>query len=315
MADKWRNKEKTAEEVIPLLKPGTIVCVFDTETTGLPKKDKVVKIIQFSAIRARVLDEYMLEEIDFIDLYINPEEKLAPKITEITGITDELLSYAPPEEVLAPEIFQYLNSADTWAAYNKQFDIGMLSRLADRVGFYFEEKPSVDVLEISRDWLRKGIDVPDNKLGTTYAYIYPDKPLRFHNSIEDVRATVSVMSALVPRYAELLKEKTEAKKMPRVERAYGWINPHNGRQQRIRVKLSVGEDGDIFYDCIEKCWSHKATPSAKKLFESLDIGELERQVLSKNSNAYATYTTMDQLARDRMTFLRKKESEKKRAAK
>lgn len=32
---RWRNVTKTAEETLPLLTPGRILCVFDTETTGL----------------------------------------------------------------------------------------------------------------------------------------------------------------------------------------------------------------------------------------------------------------------------------------
>ena len=48
---KWRNVTKTAEEILSLLKPGAVICVFDTETTGLSENDK---IIQFSAIRLRV---------------------------------------------------------------------------------------------------------------------------------------------------------------------------------------------------------------------------------------------------------------------
>lgn len=304
---KWRNVTKTAGEVFSLLEPGTTVCVFDTETTGLSCKDKV---IQFSAIRLKVLKGYKFEEIDFLDLYINPGFPLPSKIVEITGITDELLACAPYEEELAQTVFRYLASADVWAAYNASFDIKMLKGLAERSGSIFIEHPVLDVLEFSRDWLKKGEDVENHKLGTTYSFLYPDGDIRFHKAIEDVKATIKVMEALIPKYVEVIcKDDEIPKKEYHIEKAYAWINPHNQKQQRICLRLTDGNitsSGDIFYDYVDKCWSHKATAQAKRLFESLDLADVEERVLQMCSNRYDTFTSMDQLAKKRLTWLRSK---------
>ena len=64
---KWRNVTKHRQRKhSPLLTPGRILCVFDTETTGLGSN---AKIIQFSGIRLKISPGYKFEEVDFLDLY------------------------------------------------------------------------------------------------------------------------------------------------------------------------------------------------------------------------------------------------------
>ena len=78
----WRNIEPNAYAVLNLLSEAESIIVLDTETTGVAKN---AKIIQFSAIRYKINADFSLEQIDFFDTYINPDEKLKAKITEITG--------------------------------------------------------------------------------------------------------------------------------------------------------------------------------------------------------------------------------------
>lgn len=313
-ASTQRNLLKIAEEILPLLSPGSTVCVFDTETNGLPRGDKVVKIIQFSGIRFRVLDQFHFEEIDFLDRFINPEEPLPSKIVELTGITDDILREAPNEFIVGPRVFRFLDSADVWAAYNANFDLGRLTEMAERIGIYFEEHPCIDVLQMSRDWLKKGEDVVDNRLGTTYSFLFPDGELQFHNSMEDVRATVAVMEALLPKYTEL---DVGVARNIHVTKVRAWINPKQQSQQRIRIELDAPfpvKEGDIFYDAIQKCWSHASSAKARNAFDSFsltDFREIEKQTLELASNAYHRFQSMDELARQRISFLLKKQRENK----
>lgn len=318
MAMKWRNVTKTAKEILPLVSPDTVVCVFDTETTGLPRKGKSVKIIQFSAIRIKVHDGYRFEELDFLDLYINPKESLDGKITQITGITDEMLEKAADERKAASVIFGYLSKSDVWAAYNAPYDIAMLDEMSVRTHISTFPSPVIDVLVMSRDWLMKGLDVEDNRLESTYRCLYPDGSIRFHTAIEDVRATIQVMEALIPKYAAVIDDKADKpagiKKEMVLEKAYGWINPHNPHQQRICLRLTNGNtvsSGDVFYDVVEKCWSHKSTTQAKKLFASLDLADIEDRVLKMSSNQYCTYRTMDELGKSRISWLREAQKKSK----
>ena len=223
----WRNV-RTDAYLYPFEKARTMV-VFDTETTGLGKD---AKIIQFSGIKyARTLNS--LVPIEQIDFYINPQEPLKEKITEITGITDYVLAKARTEAVEAPGIFEFMESADLWVAYNIGFDVRMLHQMSQRTGIPFSEKPCLDVLEMARDFVKKE-DCGDHKLGTMIHYFWPDKSFQFHSSLDDVRATALLLTKFISmckNYTYDDADKIQAK----VIWASYWVNPNNSSQTRIKL--------------------------------------------------------------------------------
>ena len=162
------------------------------------------------------------------------------------------------------------------------------------------------------------VEVGDNwRWDTSYNVPLDEMMEIIYNAIEDVEATIKVMEALLPRYASIVEENAQPKKEVVIEKAYAWINPHNPRQQRICLTLTDGDavsSGDIFYDAVDKCWSHKATTKAKKLFASLDLYDIEARVLQLCSNYYQTFDSMDELAKSRISWLQKKKREEKAKA-
>ncbi|MFQ7854289.1 MAG: exonuclease domain-containing protein [Flavonifractor plautii] len=67
---------------------GDIVC-FDIETTGLDKRRDVITEIGAVVLRNR-------EVVEQFSTFADPERPLTREITELTGITDEMLRGAPP---------------------------------------------------------------------------------------------------------------------------------------------------------------------------------------------------------------------------
>ena len=243
------------------------------------------------------------------EFYSGTEEAAPAKPEKKTKKQDLAPAEAPAEKQVVSQIFRFLDEADVWAAYNSPFDLRMLDGMSSRTAISLQPHPSIDVLQFSRDWLEKGKDVESHNLANTYSYLYPDGAIQFHKAIEDVKATIKVMEALIPRYVDSIRN-TEAtpRKEVVVEKAYAWINPHNQKQQRICLKLTDGNmtsSGDIFYDYVGKCWSHKTTAKARKLFESIDLAAIESRVLKLCSNRYDTFTNIDQLAQKRLNWLRK----------
>ena len=143
----WRNADRTKNRVLPYFQEGTSLIVFDTETTGLGRE---AKIIEFGGIRY-VIRNHALVPTHYLNRYINPEEPLSDKIVELTGITDEMVADAGNESTLAPEIYQFLESADLWAAYNCQFDLWMLRQMEEWTGLAFRLPECLDILEMARD--------------------------------------------------------------------------------------------------------------------------------------------------------------------
>ena len=103
------------------------VVFFDTETSGLDAD--TCQIIELAAIRIEQTDRGTLRVVKTFDDFIRlPEgEKLPEKITELTGITDEMLEKEGLDENDAVYDFEELLD-DTagpvlLAAHNAQFDL------------------------------------------------------------------------------------------------------------------------------------------------------------------------------------------------
>lgn len=106
-----------------MLKHETIL-LFDFETTGLnPDRDAIIEI---GAVRMEKRQGRYVET-GALDLLINVGVKLPAKITEITGITDDMLKEkgVSPEEATAMMRALYDEHA-LLVAYNLQFDISFL---------------------------------------------------------------------------------------------------------------------------------------------------------------------------------------------
>jgi DNA polymerase III alpha subunit (gram-positive type) len=277
--------------------------VFDTETTGLRSEDKV---IQFSGAKYQVGQDYSLTKVSELGLYINPGMPLPPKITEITGITDDMLRDFPNEYVLGSRIFNYLEDADVLAAYNANFDLRMLRGMAERVSWFWDETPTVDVLEMARDWCPSG-SVANHKLATVAEYLLPNDLSGFHNADVDVAVTAMVMEVCLKKYAEA--KPAQKGYAIHLESAHLFENPYQKSQKRIRLKLSEGDAGSIYYDIVNKVWACKSDAKSKKLFESVDMSNLEEQFLSKYGYRYGL-TTMDEVAKSWQQFAREKKRER-----
>lgn len=304
----WRNARKRAAEIAALAE-GSVVACFDTETTGLDMEK--AKIIQFSGMQCRYEDgNFVPVEGSEIDMYINPVEQLDPKITEITGITQEMVDTASPESACFDEIARFLDT-DAWAAYNASFDVKMIHLMCERLHRYMHEPNVLDILEWSRDILAPD-EVDNYKLSSVFEVLEPDaKEKRFHDSMEDVRAMVAVMQDLAEYYSDLPEE--EPKRLVHLEKASLYFDRYKNRWNpknatRIRLVLSEGQKGDIFYDIYHHYWNAKADKKAKRLFESIDMSDLEEQFLVRYAYRYGM-KTVDEVAQSWLDYREKLISE------
>ena len=271
----WRNITRNKDLFLGLLEQSQTILVFDTETTGL---GRTAKIIEFAAVRYQIIGSNLVK-VDEMNVLINPQESLSEKITEITGITDSILNDKPTEEVLAPVIFDYMDSADIWAAYNIPFDLRMLNQMSDRTKLSFVEHPIIDVLEMAKDFVPKE-ESKSHKLGDIVEYLFPERHFNYHTALDDVRATAMCMATFIQKYGEY-EDKENSKRSVHLNWASFFVNPNKKSQVRIKLNLEEGDYGDIFWDVILHCWSCRSSKSAKKLFNEIDLENLENQVLRK----------------------------------
>lgn len=300
----WRNRQPAAAELKKYLIPGSIAAAFDTETTGIGKN---AKIIQFSGVLLRVMPGYqfqMLPNSD-IDVYINPEEKLSSKIIDLTHITQAMVDGSPTEDQLCIPILNWLSNANVWCAYNANFDVRMLQQMCDRQRISMLGRPVLDVLVWARDNVPSD-DVDNYKLATITEHLCDageEDSNQFHSSIEDVKAMVLCMNKLAPMY---LKDDGRSNlRQVHLEKAGLFINPHQPSQKRIRLQLNAGSFGDIYYDIVGHKWACKTSSTARRLFESIDMQNLEKQFLEKYAYPF-NLSSADDVAKSWMKFKREK---------
>ena len=169
------------------------ILVLDTETSGLSFTGD--EIIEFSAVRLEWDNGWKpVAEVDeFVRMTNN--RKLDPKITALTGITDEmLLQDGISKEALCGLLGQLLTPGTMITAYNAQFDLLFLFYLLNKYGDagILRDQPKLDLLTVYRD--RK--PYPHKLCNAIEVYGLQDKVRNSHRAIDDVRATVEVMKAM-----------------------------------------------------------------------------------------------------------------------
>ena len=106
-------------------------CVFDTETTGLDPG--VEYLTEIGAVIVR--DGEVVEEFD---TFVKPGKPITPKITELTGITNEMVADAPGEAEALEAFLKFVDGRILVAHNAHSFDIRFLRAAAKRSGIEFE---------------------------------------------------------------------------------------------------------------------------------------------------------------------------------
>lgn len=109
----------------------------DLETTGLDTAND--KIIELAAVRFR--DGV---EIAAYSQLVNPRRAIPQLITEITGISNEMIAGKPDIETVLPDFVAFVGASPV-VAHNVAFDIGIL-RLQHRV---LRENTAIDTLDLA----------------------------------------------------------------------------------------------------------------------------------------------------------------------
>jgi DNA polymerase III epsilon subunit-like protein len=166
--------------------------VFDLETTGLPLAEGAdlnlqPRITEFGAIK---LDED-LKEIDVIEFLVNPGIPLDPKITKITGLTDEMLKDQKPFIARLDQVIDFFLGERILVAHNLPFDRVVLKFELERVGraLNFPWPPEhICTVEVGETvWNKK------RKLGDIYLEVTGQEHKGAHRSIADVRALIEIV--------------------------------------------------------------------------------------------------------------------------
>ena len=133
--------------------------------------------------------------------FVDPGHSLPVFITQLTGISDEMLISAPFIDEILPTLFDFLGSADETVvvAHNSPFDLSFLKAAAKAHEMDWPDYLTVDTARLARAVLDRD-EVINCKL-STLAVFFGARTSPNHRALDDAMATVDVLHGLIERLA------------------------------------------------------------------------------------------------------------------
>jgi DNA polymerase-3 subunit epsilon len=133
--------------------------------------------------------------------FVDPGHSLPVFITQLTGISDEMLISAPFIDEILPTLFEFLGSADETVvvAHNSPFDLSFLKAASKTHEIQWPEYLTVDTARLARAVLDRD-EVINCKL-STLAEFFGATTSPNHRALDDAMATVDVLHGLIERLA------------------------------------------------------------------------------------------------------------------
>jgi len=163
--------------------------VFDIETTGLSPNTEAITEIGAVKVSNGVITDTFNE-------LVNPGKPIPPKIVELTGITDTMVSTCPYISEILPKFFEFVGDS-VLVAHNANFDTSFIKKAAKDLGLNYNYS-CVDTLELSRSIVE---GVKNYKLDTLTKH-FNVKLENHHRACDDATATAHVFLKLISKLEE-----------------------------------------------------------------------------------------------------------------
>jgi DNA polymerase III epsilon subunit family exonuclease len=133
--------------------------------------------------------------------FVDPGHSLPVFITQLTGISDEMLISAPFIDEILPTLFEFLGSAEETVvvAHNSPFDLSFLKAASKTHEIQWPDYLTVDTARLARAALDRD-EVINCKL-STLAEFFGAATSPNHRALDDAMATVDVLHGLIERLA------------------------------------------------------------------------------------------------------------------
>lgn len=159
----------------------------DIETTGIgPEYSEITEIGGVKIENNQVVDRF--------SQLVNPMVLIPKKITEITGITDEMVADKPTIDVVLSNFIKFCGQ-EPIIGHNILFDFSFLKSNGLRYGYEFE-KEGIDTLALSRRFAK---ELPSHKL-TDLLKRYNIIRENAHRAYDDALATHELYQEMKRRY-------------------------------------------------------------------------------------------------------------------
>lgn len=204
--------------------------IFDIETTGLDSSyDEVIEIGAIKVKNNKIVSKF--------NSLVKPKNEIDEYITELTGITNEMVKDAPTIEEILPDFMDYIGN-DILIGHNVNFDINFIYDNLYRNKFDVLTNDFIDTMRISRKLLP---ELPHHRLIDLAKYFKIDSTNN-HRSLKDCEITMNVY--------ENLKE-IALQKYDNVDEFKNAFKKHKKEGLRAKDIVSTNTEFDVdnlFYD-------------------------------------------------------------------
>ena len=158
--------------------------VFDLETTGFsPTRNRIIEIGAVKVEKGKITDRF--------STFVNPEVAIPPRITDVTSITDDMVSDAPKIETILPEFLDFCKGC-VLVAHNAGFDYSFICKKGAEQGrdIHYTVVDTVGVARVLFPHLAKY--TLDNVAKTMKISL-----VNHHRAVEDAEATAEIFEKMI----------------------------------------------------------------------------------------------------------------------
>jgi DNA polymerase-3 subunit epsilon len=208
-----------------------VYAIIDIETTGGSSRlEKITEIAVYLHDGEKITGEY--------STLINPERNIPYFITNLTGITNEMVEDAPKFYEIAKNIIE-LTEGRTFVAHNARFDYSFIREEFKSLGYNYKRK-LLDTVALSRKLFPGHRSYSLGNICRDLKIVINDR----HRASGDALATVKLFEKCLYRDVEMNGNKSDLIKNTRISK----LNPNLD----ITVIDRIPEDAGVYYFYDEK---------------------------------------------------------------
>lgn len=199
---------------------------FDIETTGLSSlNERITEIGAVRLINGEVKDTF--------STFVNPQKNIPQKITELTGITNDMVADAPKECEAIKKFLEFCGENSVLVAHNAPFDISFIKSACKRNNLDFNNS-YIDTVPMCRSMFK---DIKNCKLDTVIKYLGLPS-FNHHRATDDAKALALMFKVLLSR----IQDDIGAKKISDINKNLSSSDPKKlpSYHQIILVKNKAG---------------------------------------------------------------------------
>jgi len=206
--------------------------VLDCETTGLSvSKDR---IIQLAIIKYFADGRPPLERCR----YVNPKIPIPKEVTDITGITNDMVKNEPEFSKIAKGLLELIGDSDFCGYNSNRFDIPLLMEEFERCGIQLDmtERKCIDAQRIFHK-------MEPRTLRAAVRFYCNEKLENAHDALADTRGTIKVLEAQIEKYQGQKYEDKDGNILEspitnNIQELHNFVNDPNELDFQGKIKLN-----------------------------------------------------------------------------